>query len=120
MAIWRILSWRSARFVALKAGAYSVALDVAGVTVGTANIGGSLIPSTVSGGIPWVNGTVLPSVAAATPVLVTLSDGSTFLLDLKEILVDTSTGVVTGASAASERLGGTSDMPDSFTFRSST
>ncbi|WP_433852603.1 hypothetical protein [Stenotrophomonas nitritireducens] len=108
----------SARFVALKAGAYSVALDVAGVTVGTANIGGSLIPSTVSGGIPWVNGTVLPSVAAATPVLVTLSDGSTFLLDLKEILVDTSTGVVSGAPAASERLGGTSDMPDSFTFRS--
>jgi len=107
-----------ARFVALKAGAYSVSLNAGGKTVGSAYVGGSLIPSTVSGGIPWVNGTVLPSVAAASPVLVTLDGGSTFLLDLKRITVDSTTGVVTGATAASERLGGNAAMPDSFTFRS--
>jgi len=109
----------SAIFVALKAGAYKVNLDAGGTTVATANIGGSLIPSTVSGGIPWANGTVLPSAAAASPVLVTLADKTTtFLLDLKKISVDTATGTVSDAAAASERLSGTGSMPDSFTFRS--
>jgi len=107
----------SAKFAALKAGAYAVSLVSDGSVVGTATIGGRLIPSTVGGGIPWVQGTVLP-LAGAGDVLVRMVDGSEFLLDLDALAVDPATGTVTGATAAAEWLHGSATMPDSFVFRS--
>ena len=106
-----------ARYAALKAGAYAVSLVADSQTLGVSNIGGVLIPSTVSGGIPWVRGVVLP-LTSTSPVEITLTDGSKFLLDLSRISVDLATGVVTGAAAAAEKISGQATMPDKFTFRS--
>lgn len=106
-----------ARYEALKAGAYSVSLVVDDSVLGTASIGGRLIPATVSGGIPWVRGTVSPMVTT-TPILVTLIDGSQHLLDLSKAVVDSATGQVSGALLASTALIGKTVMPDRFSFRS--
>lgn len=106
-----------ARYEALKAGAYSVSLVAGGSVLGTANIGGQLIPATVSGGIPWTRGTVSPMVTS-NPILVTLIDGSQHLLDLSKAVVDPSSGQVSGAQAASTAISGEAVMPDHFGFRS--
>lgn len=105
-----------AKFATLKAGAYAVSLVAKGSVVGTATIGGKLIPATAGGGLPWTQGTVLP-LAGAGDVLVQMVDGTEFLLDLGALAVDPSTGTVTGATAASEWLHGNTAMPDSFVFR---
>ena len=106
-----------ARYAALKAGGYAVSLVVDKQVVGASVIGGTLIPSTVSGGIPWTQGTVLP-LTSTSPVEVTLQDGSKFLLDLGAVTVDLATGQISGAASASDRLSGEASMPDNFSFRS--
>lgn len=90
--------------------------------IGTAIVGGTLIPSTVPtpAQIPWTTGTVLPS---ATPgdVVVTLADGVTqFLLDFSNLTIDSTTGAVTGASSAQQIAGpqSTSGLPNVLFFQS--
>lgn len=112
-------------YTAIKAGAYATTVHAGGGVIGTADVGGRLIASTVSGGIPWTTGTVAPFNSGH--VVVTLADQSQFLLDFGRkdkngnplFVVDASTGVVSGASNA-ERLKGKEDasLPDALNFRS--
>lgn len=110
---------------AIKAGAYAVAVYSGTQMIGTAEVGGRLIPSTVTGGTPWVTGTVAP--LNSGHVLITLTDNSQFLLDFSKqdsagvslLKVDPVTGLVTGAASA-EQLKGADDasLPDALSFRS--
>jgi len=110
---------------AIKAGAYAVAVYAGTQMIGTAEVGGRLIPSTVTGGTPWVTGTVAP--LATGHVLITLTDQSQFLLDFSKqdtagaavFKVDPATGLVTGTASA-ERLKGADGaaLPDGLSFRS--
>lgn len=104
------------RLTAVQAGAYSTEVYSGDTRIGTADVGGRLVPSTVSGGLPWSVGTVVP--ATTMPVAITLSTGDVFLLDLPRAQIDSSNGTVTGAAAA-ERLSGSSStpLPDRLTFR---
>ena len=108
-----------ARYAQIKAGAFVVALVVDGESVGTANVAGSIIASTAVGTIPWTTGTVLLNKAIAPKFVVTLSGASPaeFLVDPKKLTVDSSSGVITGASAAAERLSGDGEFPDSFSLQ---
>ncbi|SBV36883.1 exported hypothetical protein [uncultured Stenotrophomonas sp.] len=105
-------------YVAVKAGAYVVTVHSGDRAIGTSEVGGRLIASTVTGGIPWTTGTVLP--AASGRVVVTLADGSQFLLDMGKVAIDDATGAVSGAAAAAELLAGEEDsqLPDALEFRS--
>ena len=102
----------------VKVGAFDSTVSVGGTVVGTARVGGKLIASTVSGGIPWTVGTVLP--AASGTLLITLDAGRgtgdevQFLLDLGAdgITIDPSSGLVTGVPDALEQIAG----PDSDVF----
>ena len=110
---------------AIKAGVYAVAVYAGTQMIGTAEVGGRLIPSTVTGGTPWVTGTVAP--LATGHVLITLTDQSQFLLDFSKqdsagaaiFQVDPATGLVTGTASA-ERLKGADDvaLPEGLSFRS--
>lgn len=110
---------------AIKAGAYAAAVYAGTEMIGTAEVGGRLIPSTVTGGAPWVTGTVAP--LATGHVLITLTDQSQFLLDFSRqdnagaamFQVDPATGLVTGTASA-ERLKGADGaaLPDGLSFRS--
>ncbi|GEM_PF-384702 len=106
-----------ARYSQIKAGAYTATLLVGDQVVGTTQVGGTLIASTVNTGLPWVTGTVVPGVGIATFV-VTLADGSQFLVDPAALTINATTGLISGASAAGVRLKGEGAMPDSFTLRS--
>lgn len=88
-------------YAAIKAGAYSAVVYSGGRAIGTAEVGGRLVASTVTGGLPWTKGDVVP--AASGRVVITLTDQSRFLLDLGKVSIDASTGTVSGA-AASARL----------------
>lgn len=100
---------------ALKAGAYSASVLSAGSVIGATQIGGKLISSTAGTTIPWTTGTIIPWGNGS--VIITTTDGSTFLLDLSKasISINQSTGVVTGTSSAT-RLSGSANLPDSLTF----
>lgn len=110
---------------AIKAGAYAVVVYSGTQMIGTAEVGGRLIASTVTGGTPWVTGTVAPRNSGH--VLITLTDNSQFLLDFNKrdnagvslLKVDPATGLVTGAADA-EQLKGADDasLPDALSFRS--
>ena len=110
---------------AIKAGAYAVGVYSGTQLIGTAEVGGRLIPGTVTGDTPWVTGTVAP--LNSGHVVVTLTDESQFLLDFGKqdsagnplLRVDPSTGLLTRAADA-ERLKGADDasLPDALSFRS--
>jgi hypothetical protein len=112
-------------YAAIKAGAYAVGVYSGTALIGTAEVGGHLIASTVTGGTPWVTGTVAPMNGGHA--VITLADQSQFLLDFSAqdsagtplVNVDASTGLVTGAATA-ERLKGadTVSLPDALSFRS--
>lgn len=104
-------------YVAIKAGAYVVTVHGDGRAIGTSEVGGTLIPATVTGGLPWTTGTVRPS--GSGRVVITLADGSRFLLDMGKVVIDGDTGAVSGAAIA-ERLAGAEDarLPDVLEFRS--
>ncbi|MCD9088306.1 hypothetical protein [Stenotrophomonas sp. SY1] len=109
-------------YAAIKAGAYSAVVYSGGKAIGTAQVGGRLIDATVSGGIPWTRGTVVPFNSGR--VVVSLDDGSRFVLDLGKLVIDPATGNVSGAAGA-ERLGDERDtgpegaaLPDVLAFES--
>lgn len=112
-------------YTAIKAGAYAVGVYSGTALIGTAEVSGNLIASTVTGGTPWVTGTVAP--LNSGHAVITLSDQSQFLLDFSKqdsagaplVNVDASTGLVTGAATA-ERLKGADNvsLPDALSFRS--
>ncbi|MGB3392619.1 MAG: hypothetical protein WA956_15465 [Stenotrophomonas sp.] len=105
-------------YVAVKAGAYVVTVHSGGQAIGTSEVGGRLLASTVTGSIPWTTGTVLP--LASGRVVVTLADDSQFLLDMGKVAIDDATGAVSGVVVAAELLAGAEDsqLPDELEFRS--
>lgn len=99
------------------AGAYGTTVyNEAGTAIGTANVGGRLLSSTVGTSIPWTTGTVVPWTTGT--VLIALTGGAQYLLDLSKATVAASTGLVTGAQAASELLQGEGALPDKLLFKS--
>lgn len=96
------------------AGAYDTVVYADGVAVGEAKVGGTLIGDTVTGGIPWTRGTVLPSGLAKVKVTFTEGKGSAdevaFLLNLPALdlrtALDAGTGELRGAAAVMEQLSG--------------
>ncbi len=86
---------------AIEAGAFQANVtDAANNIIGTAQVGGKLIASTVKapGSIPWTQGTVLPWNTGE--VVVTLVSGDQYLLDFSKVAMNASTGQLTGASSA--------------------
>ncbi len=109
-------------YTAIKAGAYSTVVYSGGRAIGTAQVGGQLVAATVTGGIPWTKGNVMPFNSGR--VVITLNDQSRFLLDLSKVAIDPANGGVSGA-AASERLRDALDkgpddatLPDELAFTS--
>ncbi|WP_449467844.1 hypothetical protein [Stenotrophomonas humi] len=109
-------------YSAIKAGAYSAVVYSDGRAIGTAEVGGKLIAATVTGGIPWTKGNVVPFNTGR--LVITLNDQSRFLLDLSAVTIDDRSGAVTGA-AASARLRDDKDkgpddasLPDALIFTS--
>ncbi|WP_269792290.1 hypothetical protein [Stenotrophomonas sp. Iso1] len=109
-------------YVAIKAGAYTAVVYSGGRAIGTAEVGGKLVAATVTGGIPWTKGNVVPFNTGR--LVITLSDQSRFLLDLSSVDIDPGNGVVTG-TAASARLRDDKDkgpddavLPDELLFTS--
>ncbi len=80
-------------YAALNAGAFAATIQSSGATVGTTNVGGTIIAATASNTIPWTTGTVVP--VSAGYIVITLSDNSKFLLDMSKVTIDSTTGVVT-------------------------
>lgn len=102
---------------AVMAGSYGTTVYAEdGTAIGTANAGGKLIASTASKSIPWTTGTVVPWTTGT--VLISLTSGAQYLLDLSKATVTASTGMVSGAQAASERLQGEGQLPDLLYFKS--
>lgn len=85
-------------YTAIKAGAYSTVVYSGGRAIGTAEIGGKLVASTVTGAIPWTRGDVVPF--SSGRVVITLNDQSRFLLDLASVSIDAASGSVSGAASA--------------------
>ncbi|WP_313072128.1 hypothetical protein [Melaminivora sp.] len=111
----------SGSYRALKAGAYQTNLLVGPVVVGTTAAGGTLLPGTAGPGVPWATGTVLPWPAGH--LVVTLTDGSKHLLDMRRVQINGKTGAVTDARAAVVQLSGRTttektEFPDSFLLQS--
>lgn len=102
---------------AVMAGAYGTTVYAEdGTAIGTANLGGRLLASTADKSIPWTTGTVVPWTTGT--VLISLNGGAQYLLDLSKATVTASTGMVSGAQAASERLQGEGQLPDLLYFKS--
>ncbi len=105
-------------YTAIRAGAYTANVYDGTTLIGTTEIGGKLIGSTVTGVLPWSAGVIVPTNVGR--VVLTLSSGDTYLLDLTSVTTDAATGLVSGASGA-EHLSGssTSALTDQLTFRAS-
>lgn len=103
----------SASYNALKAGAYTATVGSAGATIGNTTVGGQLIPTTEGKTIPWTTGSIVP--LSTGTITITLTDGTTFLLDLSKTTISSTTGVVTNTSSAT-RLNGTGSLPNTLTF----
>lgn len=103
----------SGTFTAMEAGAYAADVYANGVKIGTANVGGHILPSTAGGTIPWTTGTLVPQSSDA--IVITLDDDSgSFLLPMSGVSIDTDTGAVSGGAA--ELLSGAGALPDSLRF----
>ena len=107
----------SANYNALKAGAYQANVKTTGdVIVGTAYAGGRLLSATAGPSVPWRTGTVVPW--STGNLLVTLSDGGEYLVDMARVAIDSATGAVSNARAAAQKVNasGSAELPDSFTL----
>ena len=107
----------SANYNALKAGAYQANVaTTGGVIVGTAYAGGRLLSATAGPSVPWRTGTVVPW--STGNLLVTLSDGGEYLVDMADVAIDSATGAVSNARAAAQKVNasGSAELPDSFTL----
>lgn len=103
----------STGFNFIRAGAYSADVFSGSSKVGTASIGGKLIPSTANAVIPWTTGTVIPF--KGNPIVIQLNNGDSFLVNLDPATINESNGVVTGFT--SEILSGTSVLPNTLQFK---
>lgn len=104
-------------YTAIKAGGYAVSVVSGGSAVGTSVVGGTLLASTVStpSVLPWTQGTLVPM--ATGEVVITLNDGSEYLLDMSTASIDAASGEVSNAGAAELLSGhGDSPLPASFHF----
>lgn len=104
-------------YAAVKAGAFTANVYSGSSVIGTTELGGKLIASTVTGALPWSVGTVSP--LGTGRIVITLASGDVFLLDMASVSIDATTGIVTGAVAAQRIAGdGTSPLADQLSFRS--
>ncbi|MBP9941295.1 MAG: hypothetical protein KBF33_07845 [Comamonas sp.] len=109
----------SANYNALKAGAYrSNVVDASGDIVGTAYAGGRLLSTTAGTTVPWTTGTVVPWQVGS--LLVTLTDGGEYLVDMTRATIDTDSGHVSNARAAAKKVNasGSTELPESFILHS--
>lgn len=102
-------------YTAIKAGGYATNVFSGSTLIGTSVVGGHLLPATVSGGLPWRTGTLVP--ASGERIAIRLTGGDTYLLDLSKATIDSATGRVSGAAAA-ELLSGSAGaaLPDVLSF----
>ena len=100
---------------AIQGGAYTANVFGDGRLIGTTEVGGQLLAGSVSGGLPWTVGTVVP--ATAGRITITLTSGDTWLLDLSKGDIDAATGSFTPTSGA-EHLAGqsTTALPTPLSF----
>ena len=99
----------SGSYAALNAGAYSASVQSAGAAIGATQVGGKLIATTAGKTTPWTTGTVVP--VSAGYIVITLTDGTTFLLDMSKVTIAPATGIVTTTASAYARLGGRANFP---------
>lgn len=100
-------------YTALKAGAYQADVyDGQGSKIGTASVGGKLIPATAGPGIPWATGTILPF--TDHNFIIDLNDGTEVLIKMGSASVDQSTGMV--SSFSSETISGEGVLPETLKF----
>ncbi len=100
------------------AGAYNVNVVAGGNIVGSAYAGGRLIQET-AGGMPWATGNVKP--AATGKLLITLSDGGEWLVDMGAVTIDAVSGAVSNARLHVEKVNDSGNavsgaFPDGFTL----
>lgn len=105
---------------AIEAGAFQAnVINASNSVIGTAQVGGKLIASTVKSPatIPWTQGTVMPW--STGEVVVTLTGGNQFLLDLSKVTMNATTGQLTGAAGAQWLAGPSSSaqLPNVITFQ---
>lgn len=109
----------TASYQALKAGAYvAQVVDATGVVRGSTRAGGFLLPATTTTTLPWQSGVLVPPKSGK--LRVTLIDGAQYVVDMghEAVTVDSATGVVQAAVAASQKLNaiGNLAMPDRFSL----
>lgn len=105
---------------AIEAGAFQAnVVDAGNNVIGTAQAGGKLIAGTVKSPttIPWTQGTVLPWTTGE--VVVTLTGGNQFLLDLGKVILNATTGQLTGAAGAGWLAGpdSSAQLPNVISFQ---
>lgn len=103
----------SNNFNFIRAGAYFTDVFNGGSKIGTASIGGKLIPSTTSSVIPWVSGTVMPY--KGNKFVIQLNNTDSFLVDIDSATINESNGLVTGFTY--DVLTGASSLPDTLQFK---
>lgn len=101
---------------AIVAGAYATSVIHKGQVIGTAMVGGRLIPSTVTGGLPWSQGIVQP--LARGKIELVMQPHQVWVIDLSKVSIDPVTGQVAHVRAAvTERPPGWLVIPDTLTFK---
>ena len=101
---------------AIVAGAYATSVIHKGQIIGTAMVGGRLIPSTVTGGLPWSQGIVLPP--SRGKIELVMQPHHVSVIDLSKVSIDPVTGQVSHVRAAvTERPPGWLVIPDTLTFK---
>ena len=100
----------------IAAGAYATQVIHQGKIIGTAIVGGRLIPSTVTGGTPWSQGIVKP--LPSGKVELTLQHDASLVIDLSRVTIDPVTGQLSHIRAAvAEAPAGHVVIPDTLTFK---
>lgn len=105
----------SANYNALKAGAYQANVIGAGnLIVGATLAGGKLIKDSAGPNVPWTTGTIIPWPTGT--LLINLSDGGEYLVDMTKATINQSTGAVSKVRSASEKINstGSTEIPDDF------
>lgn len=102
------------RYAELKAGAFAANVVTNGQTVGTTQTGGKLLPASAGPLLPWTTGTVVPDPSG--DLVITLSDGGQWLLDLSTVDI-AGNGTISNVGAAERLAAGSASLPEKFTLQ---